>query len=211
VERVKKLGHVGIVIPCGSVADRPYVDAAYDALWAAAQEMRLPVVFHAGFGSDQAIKAASFRRHDLRYTLRHVSAAITIADLIDGGVCARFPNIRFVLAEFGTGWIAHFLASMDWRQFRRGDRACNGMRFSDYWCRNFLATFEDDEIGIRTRAGIGCATLMWASDYPHGDSVWPDSRSTVDWIMAECAPEERHAMTVANVVALYRLPIEASR
>jgi uncharacterized protein len=209
VERARKLGHVGIVIPCGSAADRPYVDSAYDPLWAAAQAMHLPVAFHAGFGSDRAVKAESFQRHGLRYALRHISAAVTIGDVVNGGVCERFPDIRFVFAEFGTGWIASFLANMDWRQFRTGELRRVGTRFSDSWRRNFLITFEDDAVGIRTRHEIGVDTLMWASDYPHGDSIWPSSRSTVDRIMTDCAPEERHAMTVKNVAALYQLPIAA--
>ena len=206
-ERVKMLGHVGIVVPCGSPEDRPYVDPGYDPLWAAAQAMHLPVAFHAGFGSDRVVKAEPFQRHGLRYSLRHISAAVTISDVINGGVCERFPGIRFVFAEFGTGWIAYFLANMDWRQFRTGELRRTGPRFSDYWRRNFLTTFEDDTIGIRTRYEIGVDALMWASDYPHGDSVWPNSRSTVERIMTDCAPEERHAMTVQNVAALYRLPI----
>jgi len=49
---------------------------------------------------------------------------------------------------------------------------------------------------------------MWASDYPHGDSVWPSSRTTVDRVMDGCTPEERHAMTAQNVVDLYRLPLD---
>ena len=209
MERAKKRGHVGILLPCGSPAERPYVDPGYDVLWAAAQEMQMPVAFHAGFGPDREGRAESFRRHGLRYALQHVGVAVTISDLIMGGACERFPDVRFVPTEFETGWIAHFLARMDWRQFRHEDRSRIRMRFSDYWRRNFRTTFEDDDIGIRTRDEIGVDSLMWASDYPHGDSVWPDSKSTVDRIMADCTPEERHAMTVKNVVALYGLPIEA--
>jgi len=126
-----------------------------------------------------------------------------------GGTCERFGDTRFVPTEFETGWIAHFLARMDRRQFRHEDRSRIRMRFSDYWRWSFRTTFEDDDIEIRTRDEIGVDSLTWASGYPHGDSDWPDSRSTADRIMADCSPEERHAMTVRNVVALYCLPIEA--
>ena len=207
VERVRKRGHVGIVIPCSSPADRSYSDPAYEPLWAAAQAMRLPVAFHAGFGADRGIRAESFQRSALRYTLQYVDAAVTISDLILGGVCDRFPEVHFVPTEFETGWIAHFLARMDWRQLRHEDRNGIRMRFSDRWRRSFLTTFEDDEIGIRTRDAVGVGSLMWASDYPHGDSVWPNSRSTVDRIMDGCTAAERHAMTFQNAVDLYGLPI----
>jgi predicted TIM-barrel fold metal-dependent hydrolase len=209
LERAKQRGHVGILVPCGSPAERPYADAAYDVLWAAAEEIRMPVAFHAGFGPDRDSRAEAFRRHGLRYVLQHVGAAVTISDLIMGGACERFPELRFVPSEYGTGWIAHFLDRMDWRQFRHEDRSRIRLRFSDYWRRNFRTTFEDDEVGIRTRDSIGLDSLMWANDYPHGDSIWPDSRPTLDRILADCTPEERHAMTVGNAAALYGLPIEA--
>jgi predicted TIM-barrel fold metal-dependent hydrolase len=207
MKRARTLGHVGIVLPSGSPEYRPYGDGEYDALWAVAQDLGLPVAFHAAHGSDLAMRAESFARHGFRYTLRHITAEITVSDLILGGVCERFPNLRFVLAEYGVGWIAHFLAASDWRQARRRGSGLP-LRFSDYWRRNFRATFEDDEIGVRLRDEIGVGSLLWANDYPHGDSIWPHSTSILDRILAGCPPEERHAMTVQNAVDLFRLPID---
>jgi predicted TIM-barrel fold metal-dependent hydrolase len=80
---------------------------------------------------------------------------------------------------------------------------------SYYWKRNFLATLEDDILGIRTRDVIGVGSLMWGSDYPHGDSVFPDSQGVLDRIMDGVPVEERYAMTAKNVVDLYSLPFEA--
>jgi predicted TIM-barrel fold metal-dependent hydrolase len=196
------------VIPAGTADDRPYSDRAFDVVWAAARDTRSPVAFHAGYGSDRTVQAGALERHDLRYALRHLSAAIVASDLIDGSVCERFHDVRFVFAEFGIGWIASFLGNKDWREFRRGGRSRGAKRFSDEWRRHFRATFEDDAIGIRTRAEIGVEALIWASDYPHGDSVWPDSRTTVDDTLANCTREERHAITAQNAVDLYRLPMD---
>jgi predicted TIM-barrel fold metal-dependent hydrolase len=104
------------------------------------------------------------------------------------------------------------LDRLDWAYKRRG-----GTRGypkipntpSYYWRQNFRITFEDDPIGILTRDKIGVETLMWGSDYPHGDSVFPDSQGVLDRIMADCSPQERYAMTAKNVVDLYDLPFEA--
>ena len=83
------------------------------------------------------------------------------------------------------------------------------MKPSEYWARNFRITFEDDEIGIRTRDVIGVDNLMWGSDYPHGDSIFPDSQGVLDRIMEGVPADERYAMTAKNVVDLYDLPFEA--
>jgi hypothetical protein len=42
---------------------------------------------------------------------------------------------------------------------------------SDYFPRQFYATFEDDEAGSLTRRLIGVANLLLGSDYPHHDSM----------------------------------------
>ncbi|SVB75417.1 uncharacterized protein METZ01_LOCUS228271, partial [marine metagenome] len=79
---------------------------------------------------------------------------------------------------------------------------------SEYWRQNFHAVFEDDPLGIRTMDFIGVDTLLWGSDYPHGDSIFPNSQQVLSEIMSECTPEEVWKMTVKNVVDLYHLPFE---
>ena len=46
---------------------------------------------------------------------------------------------------------------------------------SEYWRRQCKATFQFDPIGTKLVDDIGVETLMWGSDYPHTDGVWPES------------------------------------
>jgi hypothetical protein len=48
-------------------------------------------------------------------------------------------------------------------------------RPSEYWRRQCKATFQFDPIGTKLVDDIGVETLMWGSDYPHTDGVWPES------------------------------------
>ncbi len=209
LQRAKKLGHVGAVLPAAVAEDHPYNDPSFNKLWAAAQELHMPMTFHSGVtAAPGGGLPESLRRYGMGYTMIHVGVAVVISDIIMSGVCERYPEIKFVPTEFETGWMAHFLKRMDWRQFRRGDRTALPLQFSDYWHRNFLCTFEDDEIGIMTRDTIGVGSMMWASDYPHGDSVWPNSQKVIDEIMKDCTPAERYAMTAKTVIELYELPFE---
>jgi uncharacterized protein len=210
LRRCKLLGHVGACIPSSSTLERPYSDPVFDRFWAAAEELRMPLAFHIGSGAVPGENMPSFlRERGLFWTLFPTIISVTIGDLILGGVCERFPNIKFVVAEFDTGWIATFLNRLDWAAKRDGYSPGLTLTPSDYWQRNFVATFEDDEVGVRTRDLLGGHTLMWASDYPHGDSTWPDSQAILDRVMKGCNQEERQSMTARNVVELYSLPIEA--
>jgi predicted TIM-barrel fold metal-dependent hydrolase len=52
--------------------------------------------------------------------------------------------------------------------------------------------------------------LMWGSDYPHGDSIFPESQPILDSLFSTSPEDEadRFAVTVANVVNLYKLPFD---
>ena len=76
----------------------------------------------------------------------------------------------------------------------------------EYFHQNFVVTFEDDEIGIRTRDVIGVENLMWGSDYPHGDSIFPNSQQILDEIFQGVSDEDRYKITAGNACRLYNLP-----
>ena len=51
----------------------------------------------------------------------------------------------------------------------------------------------------------GDGHVLWASDYPHPDSTWPNSRKVIDKQMAELTPDVRKQLTRDNAAALYGL------
>jgi predicted TIM-barrel fold metal-dependent hydrolase len=46
---------------------------------------------------------------------------------------------------------------------------------------------------------------LWASDYPHPDSVWPNSRAAIERQMHDLSPEMRRKLTHDNAALLYGL------
>ncbi len=209
MRRCKDLGHVGVCIPATAPPDRLYADRWYDPFWAAAQEMEMPLTMHIFTGATPdhglAPRASISRANG---AVSFAGVGMTVADLIQSGVCERFPRLKFVVTEFETGWIGSVLKKMDWNYIRFGGARASGLPMlpSHYWQRNFSATYEDDPLGIMTREFIGTGTLQWGNDYPHGDSIFPHSMQVLSEILADCTPEERYQMTVKNVVELFNLP-----
>jgi predicted TIM-barrel fold metal-dependent hydrolase len=74
---------------------------------------------------------------------------------------------------------------------------------SDYYRRQMFATFQRDEAGLLLADRIGVHTLMWGNDFPHGDGVWPDSRSVIDKQFAEVSADTRQAICLDNAARLY--------
>lgn len=205
--RAKSLGHVGACIAATAPPDMRYTQPFYEPFWAAAQEMEMPLTMHLFTG---ATPNHGLPFHEATYPLAFAGVMFTIADLIHSGVCERFPGLRFVITEFEAGWTAIMLRRLDWAYIRHGGAATAGIPElpSHYWRQNFFVTFEDDDLAVRTRDVIDPKTLLWGSDYPHGDSIFPNSQPTLARILDDCPPDERLAMTAKNVTELYKLPFE---
>ena len=56
---------------------------------------------------------------------------------------------------------------------------------------------------------IGPTTVMWASDYPHPDSTYPESQRVIDNHFSKITPEQKRLVTFDNARRIYNLP-EAS-
>ena len=54
------------------------------------------------------------------------------------------------------------------------------MKPSEYIRRQMWATFQDDPIGPMFSRYFGEDNFMWASDFPHTDSTWPNSLKVIE-------------------------------
>ena len=52
---------------------------------------------------------------------------------------------------------------------------------------------------------IGVETMMWGSDYPHTDGIWPESYRYIEEQFAGLSPEIVHKITCENAAKFYRL------
>ena len=206
LERCAKMGIRGVAIPCTAPKERPYSDEYYEPFWERAEEIGLPLTMHIFCGSEPGMGLPKAWDEVVSYTLAHAAAWNTVSNLVTSGVCERHPGLRFVMAEWETGWIAHVLQRWDHAYYRA--RAVDQtpelpMLPTEYFKRNFKVTFEDDEIGVRTRDLIGVENLLWGNDYPHHDAIWPNSRRILSEIMEGVPAEEEERMVWGNVQALY--------
>jgi predicted TIM-barrel fold metal-dependent hydrolase len=125
--------------------------------------------------------------------------------LIGANVLERYPNLRIVFGESGCGWIPYALDRMDMEWEDRFRDLGLKMRPSDYWRRQCKATFQYDRIGTMLIEQIGAETLMWGSDYPHGDGVWPESASYIERQFGHLPAEVTKKITCENAARFYGL------
>jgi len=212
VARIAKLGLRGAMIRGDSPDECPYGDPIYDPLWAALQDHNLPVSLHIlTSGKRQSLNPGAQRTNPMIgvMTVIHYIQR-SIADLIFNRVFERFPGLKVVSAENDIGWIAHYIGRMDHaynrHRFWIGQGALQ-MLPSETFKQHVYATFMDDVAGIATRHLVGVDRLMWASDYPHSDSTWPESRSVLAKHFAGVPDAERRRIVSGNARALYGIEL----
>jgi predicted TIM-barrel fold metal-dependent hydrolase len=209
VRRCAGLGLRGVELP---VTDdlMPLWRREWDPLWQAAEECALPVHLHT-VGGKTDLRWVQEREHYLPWLASHITCfqmwmASHLTAIVFGGALERFPRVRVVIGESGLGWIPYVLERMDYEwedQFRNLELR---MRPSEYWQRQMYATFQQDATGLHLLERLGVDNVMWGSDFPHPDGLWPDSREFLDRMLAPLADETRRRLTYDTAAEVYGFP-----
>jgi len=204
--RIAKKGLKGAAISLALAAgiDQPYWATEYDPFWAQASELGLPVSLHALTGT-----SASSQGKFARYATAPAAIQETVANLVEFGVLERFPKLHVISVENDAGWVPNFAARLDHAYDRnrhyKNSPSTLTMQPSDYVRRQLHLTFMYDKVAVEQRERIGVENLLWASDYPHGDSTWPKSGEFIEWQFGDVPAPERNKMIRDNVAELYQL------
>ena len=215
LERCINGGMAGGMIPTYPGEDYPYNHPMFDKLWAAAQDLQVPLAFHiaaccAGPGQ-RSIFTSDWQKPDAAaysstqdYWVRR-----SIGSIIFAGVLGRFPGLRFAIVEHELSWMPYFLRQMDMHYTELSQTA--PYRFkdaivpSDFFRTHIYVTFQEDKLGLQTLpAMIGTDTLMFGSDYPHAESTWPRSQEFLADMLQGQSDDVRRKLVHDNVARLFQ-------
>lgn len=216
LRRVARMGFRGVEIACAR-ATVPFFEKFWEPFWTALDEYQLPVHFHAtptalkqgaraprgpGHWSKEEEGAASA----VQIAAIQLGSVDYLTSIIFGGALERHPGMRVVFGESGIGWIPYILDRMDfgWEDKFRNVLGLK-MKPSEYWKRQCRATFQYDEAGVRLIDVLGEDTLMWGSDFPHPDGVWPDSQQYIREQFAHLPSATRRKVICDNAATTYGL------
>jgi predicted TIM-barrel fold metal-dependent hydrolase len=135
-----------------------------------------------------------------------LAVADFLTSIIYSGVLERHPGLRIVLAESGIGWIPYHLERLDYEWEDQFKDLPLRMRPSEYWRRQMYATYQQDMTGIRLLDALGEDNIMWGSDFPHPDGVWPDSQEFIRQQLSQVPPGVRRKLVCTNAARLYGFP-----
>ena len=191
-----------------ATAVKPIWHRDWDVLWQAASECNIPISFHTtGPNVREPNDAQMEKEYDMEYRMTKISlfqmaGAEYLASIIFSGACGRFPGLKFVLGECGVTWLPHVLNRMDEEYEDRRHNLNMPNKPSEYWSRQGYSTYQH-EVGLpEFLPMIGVDNVVWGSDYPHPDGIWPESQK---WIGEDLAglPLKPNAKLPATIQASY--------
>jgi uncharacterized protein len=205
LRQIRALGLRGVMMP-GNPAVGDYHDPAYDPFYEAAADLGLPLSFHILTSQGDSLKTRGPRLNAFLSIIRGCQDIIGIFVL--GGVFERHPRLRLVCVEADAGWVPHFMYRMDhaWERHRYWLPAGTLSRApSEYFREHVYTTFQDDWVAFQVTGLCNVRRLMWANDFPHSDSTWPQSRDVLTRQAGHLSEAERDLILHDNVAELYGL------
>ena len=223
MEYCARVGLKGVALsqhPSGEDVSRP----EDDRFWAAALDLNMPLTAHVSFNPRGSTGPA---RYPYEYDLKEVSSGVdpfsklnqyavrgagNALQMVFGGVFDRFPSLRFYFAETQIGWIPHFLDILDeqydrtihWAERLTGMKKLDRMP-SEYIREHFSWGFMRNAFGVRVRYEIGVKNMMWATDFPHAESEWPQSQDLIGEVFADVPEDERRQILGGNAIEFFHL------
>ncbi|MGE0383172.1 MAG: amidohydrolase family protein [Gammaproteobacteria bacterium] len=214
LERAAKIGLRGVLLPLYESPTLPF-GPAWERFWAAAHAAALPVHFHLSGGASRLAPKLKSWEMPAYTSIVAMQMDEPLSALIFSGVLERYPGLKVVFGESGLGWVPYLIARMD-QQFGKYNSRSEDIRLSarpsEIFRRQVLMTFEEDDLGISLLDRIGADSVMWASDFPHGDTTWPNSHKVVEHShLSRIDAGDRYKILCGNAAKLYRIDVEAGR
>ena len=190
-------------------------DRHWDPLWAAAQDLDLPVHFHIGSGD----MASSFTPERIAATGSASTYAYTsvemflknglqVADLLTSGILPRFPKLQFVSVESGVGWIPFVLEAVDHSYLEgRIDRTSEWDRMpSEYFATNVYACYWFETVATTEMLDIlPVDRILFETDFPHPTCLYGNVHERMEESLAGVSQGAREKILWDNGADLYKI------
>ena len=218
MERTKPMGSVGIMV-FGDYNARGLDHPDFEQVWAAAQDLEMPVNVHPGIGARDAMREWRNIAGD-QFLMSVVRGFKTICG---SGVLDRYPGVKVSFLETGCTWVDFAVAVMDFTLDNIKDRMEIGTIRSEHKPvierglpkatpleyikdgRIFIGFEVDDDLLPYMVNKYGTDCWVYASDIPHAHRV-PDSPK---YIMGrdDLTAEQKSRILWKGTSELYSLPV----
>ena len=210
LRKIKELGLRGVMMP-GNPGVSDYDDPIYGPFFEASIDMQMPLSFHILTNRGDVVGAPP-RGPKLNGFMSIIRGNQDLmGTFILGGVFDRHPTLKITCVEADAGWVPHYMYRMDHAYNRHRYWLPAGAELqkmpSDYFNDHIYTTFQDDWVAFKMKDMCNIRRLMWANDFPHSDSTWPNSQDILAKHTQHLTEEEKDLVLHDNVAELYNLSL----
>ena len=221
----KENGLRGVILPPMWTGFEAYHHPKYDPVWAACQDLDMPVHFHSGPSPSSDYFLGAPMDENAQVPPGAVGAYVTevhlwlvrpLTFMLWGGAFERFPKLKVAMTEGTSVWVPEYLQLLEQRYSvthyaqKMGDfRSHLSMSPADYFRRNVMvgaSCMPRREAEMRHEIGVD--KIMWGTDYPHPEGSWPITREQQIETFHGLPEDEIAAMLGGNAAAFYGLDTE---
>ncbi|MEU8803235.1 amidohydrolase family protein [Spirillospora sp. NPDC048819] len=211
IERCVARGFRAIAFPDNPaiLGEASFQSGEWDPVFARAAEAELPLCMHFG-GSGLVPPISADAPLAVQTTVMGATLFASMAELLLSPVFHNHPNLKVAYSEGQIGWMPYALQRIDqvWNDYRHfpiTPTINSDVRPSDLFREHVYGCFIDDQVGVDQRHLIGVDNILWESDYPHADSLWPRSRTVLEKLLSDVPEDEAHKIAEGNARRLFRV------
>lgn len=208
-------GHKGILlVGTPHLRNLPhYSDRYWDPLWQSAVDTGNVVSVHGSGDAPQTMRIDQLPGMEWRRSSAAVAATgftmhpQYLMTFLFAGVLDRYPDLTFVSAETGIGWLPWLLESCDYA-WEKGALWNRGLpnKPSDLFKKHCYVDFWYEVSAIQDyRHIVGVDRIMWETDFPHPTALWPDTEQFLSKALEGVPEDEQYQMVAGNAIRVFGL------
>jgi predicted TIM-barrel fold metal-dependent hydrolase len=226
MEHCARLGLKGVLL--GALPNaKGYPTPEDDKFWAAALDLDMPVTVHVQFYRTGPRAAQPTFRYpketpEVMQRLRRpflewitnfgLAPSVSISQLVLSGVFERFPKLKIFFAETRLGWVPFWLEHADlwykrhlgWAEEQLGFKPLKALP-SEYVRQHVYFSVQYERVAVEERKHVGVDRIMFATDFPHIECEWPNTKPLVEEIYADVPEADRRRIWAQNAVEFFKL------
>lgn len=202
---VEELGLKAVFIRPNIVNGRNWHDPYYDPLWREIEDLGVPLGFHEGASALLPQVGDHLETFMMHHTVCHpLNMMLAVVSFIGGGVLERFPRLQVGYLEANCSWVPWLVWRLDEHFDLSGRFESPDLKLEprEYFQRQCYVSVEADEGPVKFVEEFGLAdTVVFSTDYPHSDSVFP--RSTEVFLTLPLKEETKRKILWDNCARMY--------
>ena len=183
-------------------------DRYWDPVFSTAQDAGMPLCMHIG-SSSRMLATAPDAPPTVVYGVNFMNAVQAMIEWMLSDQFERFQGLKIVLSEGYIGWIPFVVEHCDreWHPHASWTNSPLPRPPSEYFADHVFGTFITDPVGGKLIETIGVDNVMGESDYPHPDSLWPNTLKVLEEQIAHLSDEDQTKVLVGNAERLFKMDL----